>query len=129
MGFPDRIERVVEIAHLPAKVWASLTTAEGLGSWFGDQATIDLRPGGADIRPARVPRLLSGGRSDRPLAQTPSRRRGDRPGPAEAPDAGARDKDDRDTAGPTAARLLEERRHHMIAHLGGVPVEETLPSW
>jgi len=47
MGFPDRIERVVEIAHPPAKVWAALTTAEGLSSWFGDNATIDLRPGGA----------------------------------------------------------------------------------
>ncbi len=47
MAFPDRIERVVEIAHPPAKVWAALTTAEGLGSWFGNQARIDLRPGGS----------------------------------------------------------------------------------
>jgi uncharacterized protein YndB with AHSA1/START domain len=47
MAFPDRIERTVEIAHPPAKVWAALTTAEGLGAWFGNQATIDLRPGGA----------------------------------------------------------------------------------
>jgi uncharacterized protein YndB with AHSA1/START domain len=47
MGFPDRIERVVEIAHPPTKVWAALTTAEGLGTWFGDKATIDLRPGGS----------------------------------------------------------------------------------
>ena len=47
MGFPDRIERSVDIAHPPAKVWAALTTAEGLGTWFGDAATIDLRPGGA----------------------------------------------------------------------------------
>ena len=47
MGFPDRIERTVEIAHPPAQVWAALTTAEGLASWFGDEATIDLRPGGA----------------------------------------------------------------------------------
>jgi len=47
MGFPDRIERVVDIAHPPAKVWAALTTDEGLASWFGDQASIDLRPGGA----------------------------------------------------------------------------------
>jgi uncharacterized protein YndB with AHSA1/START domain len=46
MGFPDRIERVVQIAHPPAKVWAALTTAEGLGAWFGNQATIELRPGG-----------------------------------------------------------------------------------
>jgi uncharacterized protein YndB with AHSA1/START domain len=47
MGFPDRIERTVEIAHPPAKVWAALTTAEGLGTWFGNSATIDLRPGGS----------------------------------------------------------------------------------
>ena len=47
MAFPDRIERTIEIAHPPAKVWAALTTAEGLSSWFGDQATIDLRPGGS----------------------------------------------------------------------------------
>src|SRR4051794_37137756 len=47
MGFPDRIERVVEIAHPPAKVWAALTTAEGLSGWFGNHATIDLRPGGS----------------------------------------------------------------------------------
>ena len=47
MGFPDRIERTVEIAHPPAKVWAALTTADGLSAWFGQQASIDLRPGGS----------------------------------------------------------------------------------
>ena len=48
MGFPDRIERTVELAQPPAKVWTALTTAEGLGTWFGDKgATIDLRPGGS----------------------------------------------------------------------------------
>ena len=47
MAFPDRIERTVEIAHPPAKVWAALTTAEGLGAWFGNAAAIDLRPGGS----------------------------------------------------------------------------------
>jgi uncharacterized protein YndB with AHSA1/START domain len=47
MGFPDRIERTVEIAHPPSKVWAALTTADGLGGWFGDEAAIDLRPGGS----------------------------------------------------------------------------------
>jgi uncharacterized protein YndB with AHSA1/START domain len=46
MGFPDRIARTVELAHPPAKVWAALTTAEGLAAWFGEQAVIDLRPGG-----------------------------------------------------------------------------------
>ena len=47
MAFPDRIERAVDIARPPATVWAALTTAEGLGTWFGNQATIDLRPGGS----------------------------------------------------------------------------------
>jgi uncharacterized protein YndB with AHSA1/START domain len=46
MGFPDRIERTMEFAHPPARVWAALTTAEGLAAWFGNEATIDLRPGG-----------------------------------------------------------------------------------
>jgi uncharacterized protein YndB with AHSA1/START domain len=47
MGFPDRVERTMELAHPPEKVWAALTTGEGLGAWFGEEATIDLRPGGA----------------------------------------------------------------------------------
>ncbi len=47
MGFPDRIERTVELAHPPGQVWAALTTAEGLGAWFGHEAAIDLRPGGS----------------------------------------------------------------------------------
>jgi len=47
MGFPDRIERTVELPHPPAKVWAALTTADGLAAWFGEEADIDLRPGGA----------------------------------------------------------------------------------
>ncbi|MEV0720345.1 hypothetical protein AB0H87_37825, partial [Asanoa sp. NPDC050611] len=32
MAFPDRIERTLELAHSPEKVWAALTTAEGLGN-------------------------------------------------------------------------------------------------
>jgi len=47
MGFPDRIERIVELAHPPTTVWAALTTPDGLSAWFGERATIDLRPGGA----------------------------------------------------------------------------------
>ena len=47
MGFPDRIERTVDIAHPPAKVWAAITTPDGLSGWFGERAKIDLRPGGA----------------------------------------------------------------------------------
>jgi uncharacterized protein YndB with AHSA1/START domain len=50
MSFPDRIERTMQLAHPPSVVWAALTTAEGLGTWFGNDATIDLRPGG----PARM---------------------------------------------------------------------------
>ena len=47
MAFPDRIERTVELTHSPATVWAALTTAGGLSAWFGNDAAIDLRPGGA----------------------------------------------------------------------------------
>jgi uncharacterized protein YndB with AHSA1/START domain len=47
MVFPDRIERSVDLAHPPERVWAALTTAEGLGGWFGEKATLDPRPGGA----------------------------------------------------------------------------------
>lgn len=65
MGFPDQIVRTVELAHPPAKVWAAITTAEGLASWFGNTAEIDLRLGGgmrmtwnegfaADMRVERV---------------------------------------------------------------------------
>jgi uncharacterized protein YndB with AHSA1/START domain len=65
MGFPDRIERTLELAHPPRTVWAALTTAEGLAAWFGDEATIDLRPGGSarmswttgDVAEMRVERV------------------------------------------------------------------------
>ncbi|MFC7403647.1 SRPBCC domain-containing protein [Georgenia alba] len=46
MGFPDRIERTVQITRSVEAVWAALTTAEGLTSWFGEEAEIDLRTGG-----------------------------------------------------------------------------------
>ncbi|HEY7177431.1 MAG TPA: SRPBCC family protein [Micromonosporaceae bacterium] len=46
MGFPDRIERTIDVAHSPEKVWEAITTAEGLGTWFGQKATVDLRVGG-----------------------------------------------------------------------------------
>ncbi|MBG0561528.1 SRPBCC domain-containing protein [Actinoplanes aureus] len=46
MAFPDRIERTLRLAHPPQKVWAALTTAEGLGTWFGHRAEVDLRVGG-----------------------------------------------------------------------------------
>jgi uncharacterized protein YndB with AHSA1/START domain len=46
MTFPDRIERTLQLAHPPARVWAALTTAEGLGTWLGQRAEVDLRVGG-----------------------------------------------------------------------------------
>ena len=46
MPIPDRIERTIELAQPPERVWQALTSAEGLGGWFGDRATVDLRPGG-----------------------------------------------------------------------------------
>jgi len=47
MAFPDRIERTVTLDRAPDEVWQALTTAEGLSAWFGERASIDLRPGGA----------------------------------------------------------------------------------
>ena len=35
MGFPDRIERTVRIDRPLDRVWSAITTAEGLGIWFG----------------------------------------------------------------------------------------------
>lgn len=46
MTFPDRIERTLQLTHPPERVWTALTTAEGLGTWFGQRAEIDLRVGG-----------------------------------------------------------------------------------
>ncbi|WP_117209360.1 SRPBCC domain-containing protein [Allorhizocola rhizosphaerae] len=51
MGFPDRIERTLQLTQSPERVWQALTTAEGLGTWFGNSAEVDLRVGGlAKIR-------------------------------------------------------------------------------
>jgi uncharacterized protein YndB with AHSA1/START domain len=46
MPIPDRIERTIDLAQPPQRVWEALTSAEGLGGWFGNRATVDLRPGG-----------------------------------------------------------------------------------
>ena len=46
MGFPDRIERTVRIDRPLERVWDAITTAEGLGTWFGNKAEVDLRVGG-----------------------------------------------------------------------------------
>ncbi|GAA2605430.1 SRPBCC domain-containing protein [Actinomadura fulvescens] len=42
----DTIEREVVLAHPIERVWAALTTAEGLARWFASVVEIDLRPGG-----------------------------------------------------------------------------------
>jgi len=47
MGFPDRIERTVLIERPLEDVWSAITTPEGLGTWFGQSAEIDLRVGGS----------------------------------------------------------------------------------
>ncbi len=46
MSFPDRIERTVSLTQAPERVWQALTTPEGLGTWFGQSAEVDLRVGG-----------------------------------------------------------------------------------
>lgn len=46
MAFPDTIERRLELHRPVEQVWAALTTAEGLGTWFGERAEVDLRVGG-----------------------------------------------------------------------------------
>ena len=44
---PEQIEREVVIAAPIERVWAVITQAEHVGTWFGDAgAEIDLRPGG-----------------------------------------------------------------------------------
>lgn len=44
----DTIEREISIQAPIERVWALVTQAEHLGTWFGDAgADIDLRPGGA----------------------------------------------------------------------------------
>ena len=52
MPIPDRIERTIDLAQPPQRVWEALTSAEGLGGWFGHRATVDLRPGRHRLRPS-----------------------------------------------------------------------------
>ena len=44
---PDTIERELILPVPPARVWTALTRADQLSAWFGTQASVDLRPGGA----------------------------------------------------------------------------------
>jgi uncharacterized protein YndB with AHSA1/START domain len=43
---PERLEREILIDAPPDIVWSVITEPEHLGTWFGDSAEIDLRPGG-----------------------------------------------------------------------------------
>ena len=43
---PDRIDTEVVVEAPPERVWAIITEPEHVGSWFGDSAEVDLRPGG-----------------------------------------------------------------------------------
>jgi uncharacterized protein YndB with AHSA1/START domain len=46
---PDRIEREILIDAPLDVVWTVVTEPEHVGGWFGDSATIDLRPGGEAV--------------------------------------------------------------------------------
>jgi uncharacterized protein YndB with AHSA1/START domain len=45
MPIPNAIVRTLDLAHPQAKVWAALTTIEGITGWFGSQADGELDPG------------------------------------------------------------------------------------
>jgi uncharacterized protein YndB with AHSA1/START domain len=47
VSVPDTIEREVLLPAAVTRVWAAITEAEQLAAWFGQRASIDLRPGGA----------------------------------------------------------------------------------
>ena len=45
MPIPNSITRTVELPHPQAKVWAALTTIDGLTAWFGSHADGVVAPG------------------------------------------------------------------------------------
>ena len=47
MSVTTTIEHVVDIDAEPETVYRMWTTAEGLGAWWGEAATVDARPGGS----------------------------------------------------------------------------------
>ncbi len=49
MPIPNAITRTLDLAHPQARVWAALTTLDGLTSWFGSHAEGDVAPG-RDVR-------------------------------------------------------------------------------
>jgi uncharacterized protein YndB with AHSA1/START domain len=46
-GSEDRVRRVIELHATPEEVWSALTRPDHLARWFGAEAEIDVRPGGA----------------------------------------------------------------------------------
>lgn len=49
MPIPNTITRTLDLAHPQEKVWAALTTLEGLTGWFGSHADGEVAPG-RDVR-------------------------------------------------------------------------------
>ncbi|MCU1587570.1 MAG: hypothetical protein JWN31_1063 [Frankiales bacterium] len=45
MPIPNTITRTLDLPHPQDKVWAALTTPDGLASWFGQQVTGRVAPG------------------------------------------------------------------------------------
>jgi uncharacterized protein YndB with AHSA1/START domain len=45
----DRIERTMTFHAPPEQVWAALTEPDQLSKWFGDDAEVELRPGGEAV--------------------------------------------------------------------------------
>ena len=45
MPIPNTITRTLDLAHPQEKVWAALTTLEGLTGWFGTKAEGEIAPG------------------------------------------------------------------------------------
>lgn len=45
----DRIEREMTFAAARENVWAAITEPQQISKWFGTEAELDLRPGGAGV--------------------------------------------------------------------------------
>ena len=45
MPIPNTITRTLDLAHPQEKVWAALTTLDGITGWFGSQADGEMTPG------------------------------------------------------------------------------------
>ena len=49
MPIPNTITRTLDLAHPQEKVWAALTTLDGITGWFGSHAVGEMAPG-HDVR-------------------------------------------------------------------------------